>query len=147
MGRVAVEAANIAAGMCGRSKMRLLFTVAVAGQTACARLLPRRIFEGENLALIAAAGHVVRPGTVAAFTPFVRGAPFLGLGRRPMWRLLPRVISVFMARLTGLRTDVLRSVCGGVDVRSHSCGRSCGRSFRARGRWTDGLARLGENKV
>src|ERR1035438_7436442 len=64
MGRVAVEAANIAAGMRGRGKMRLLFTAAVAGQTACARLLTRRIFKGENLAPIAAAGHVVRPGTV-----------------------------------------------------------------------------------
>jgi hypothetical protein len=40
MGRVAVETADIAAGVGGFGKMRLLMSFAVAGQTTSAGLLP-----------------------------------------------------------------------------------------------------------
>jgi hypothetical protein len=71
MGRVAVEAADLATGVRGFCKMRLLVTFAVAGQTSSTGFLSRLPFEYKNLGLVAATSNVVGAGTVAALTALV----------------------------------------------------------------------------
>lgn len=81
MGRVAVETADIAAGVGGFRKMRLGMTLAVAGQAAGAGLLPGMLLEYEYLRLIAAARHVVGARTVTSFTSLLcRTARFVECG-------------------------------------------------------------------
>ena len=66
MRRVAVEAAHRSAGV-GRSRVvRLSPAIAVATEAAAVGFLFRNILEGENLGLIATAGDVFRPRTMAA---------------------------------------------------------------------------------
>ena len=77
MGGVAIETSNIAAGVGGFGKMRLLVAVAVASQAASAGLLPRRVLERKYLGFVSAASHVVRPGTMAALATLMRGAALL----------------------------------------------------------------------
>ncbi len=67
MGGVTVETSDCAAGVGRVRKMRLLTALAVAGEAAGAGLLPGMVLEYENLGFVAAAGDVVRTGTVAAF--------------------------------------------------------------------------------
>jgi hypothetical protein len=71
---VAVETADIAAGVGGFGEVGLLMSFAVAAQTASASLLARLPLEHEYLAFVAATRHMVRPGTMTALATLFRGA-------------------------------------------------------------------------
>jgi hypothetical protein len=65
---VAIEAADIVAGVSGGAKMLLLVSLAVALQTAPAGLRPRQTCKADDLGFVAAARHVLGARTVAGFT-------------------------------------------------------------------------------
>jgi hypothetical protein len=116
---VAIEAADVAAGVGRFGKMGLLVSFTVAGQTTGAGLLPGVVFEDEYLGFVAAAFHMFGSRTVASFAALLRGTGFLIKGGLPVGRFLPTVVNLFMARLTGFRADVLggigrRGICLGV---------------------------------
>jgi hypothetical protein len=96
----------------------------VTGQALGVNLFGRVLRGIEYLAHVAAARHVVRPGTMAALAALVRRTALLIQGGLPMRRFLPGVVSVLVARLTGLRSNVL----GGIGV-----GGGCARRLRAGG--------------
>ena len=68
MGRVAIEASYVAVGVGGLGKMGLRMGLAVAGQAAGARFLPRLPLEHEYFRFVAAASYVVSAGAMATFT-------------------------------------------------------------------------------
>jgi hypothetical protein len=72
MGRVAVETSNVAAGVRGFCKVRLLMTLAMAGETTRAGLLTGPALERKYFGFVAAARHMVRSGPVAAFATLLR---------------------------------------------------------------------------
>jgi len=112
MGRVAVEAADITAGMGGLGKVRLLATFAVAAQAAGAGLLARVIFEDVNLRFVAAPRHVVGAGTMAALTTLLGGAAFLVQRGLRMRGFLPGIVGFFVTGFAGRRPHILGAVGG-----------------------------------
>jgi hypothetical protein len=110
MGRVAIEAADVAAGVGGFGKMGLLVAFAVASQTTGAGFLPGMIFEDEYLGFVAATFHVLGSGAVAGFAALLRGAGILIKGGLPVGRFLPAVLNLFMACLAGFGANVLRRI-------------------------------------
>src|ERR1700722_14626094 len=109
MGRVAIETSDIAAGVSGFGEMRLLVGFAVAGQTACASLLPRLSLEHEYFGLVAAAAHVVGSGTMATLTTLLRGTALRVQCRLPVRRFRPSVINLLVTGLAGLGSHILGS--------------------------------------
>jgi hypothetical protein len=74
---MAVEAADVAAGVGGFGKMGLLMSFPMAGEAAGAGLLPGVISEDEYLCFVAATLHVLCSRTVAGFAALLRGRGFL----------------------------------------------------------------------
>lgn len=110
VGRVAVNAAHIVLQVRGPRKITVFFSVGMAGQAALAGRFRRNPLEGEDLALIAATGHVLSPRSVAAFATLVGWPALLVQRGLPMRAFLPIVIDVLVAGFAGLRTDILRWV-------------------------------------
>ena len=84
----------------------------VAGQTASVNLLGGSAFKDENLGFIAAAGDVVRAGTVAAFAALMRGPTFCIEPGLPMRRSFPGVVEFFVTALASLRANISRGFVG-----------------------------------
>jgi len=76
MGRVAVEATDIAAGVRGFREPPLLMTLTVTAQAACAGFLTGVFLEHEYFGFVAAAGDVIGAGTMAAFAPLLSRTAF-----------------------------------------------------------------------
>src|SRR5450432_1048958 len=112
MRRVAVETADIVAGVGGLRKMRLRMTFSMAAQAAGAGLLPGMLLEYEYLRLIAAARHVVGARTVTSFTSLLCRTARLVESGLPMRRFLPGVVDFFVAGLAGFRSHILRGLGG-----------------------------------
>jgi len=124
MRRVAIQAADLAAGMGGLRKMGLLVPLTVTSQATSARLLPGVILEYENLGFVAPAGDMFRAWTVAAFAALLRRSARFIEGGLPVRRLLPGIVKVFVTGLASLGAHVL----GGIRGRRPGCG--------SRGRWS-----------
>ena len=108
--RVAIEAADLAAGVRGLRKMRLLVTIPVAGEAAGASLLPRMFFEHIDLRLIAAARYVIGPWAVTAFAALLGGSTRFVERGLPVRRFFPGVIDFFVAGFAGFRAHILGSI-------------------------------------
>ena len=137
MRRVAVKAADIAAGVRGFGKVGLLVRFAVAGQTASARLLPGLPGKHEYLGLVAASRYVFRTRAMAALAALLRRAAFCVKRGLPVWSLRPVVIDVFVAGLTSVCSDILR-------IRGHRV-RQSGVGGRLSALFRDRLLRLPSN--
>lgn len=70
--RMAVQAANVIAGVRRRAEVSLLMLFTVAGQATCARLFPRHRLEADNFAYISAAFYVCRAGAMTCLAPVCR---------------------------------------------------------------------------
>jgi hypothetical protein len=96
------------------------------------------IFEYKYLSFVAAAGYVVRAGTVAAFATLARG--LLVLGGLPMRRFFPPVIDLLMTSLTGFSAHIFGG-CGRRSRRRKAGRRRTRRLDAARGTLLASLAR------
>lgn len=115
MGRMAVEAADVAIGMGRLTEVGLLFGASVTTETPRTRLLAREILETNDLADVAAALNVSGSGSVTVL------ATVLGfLQKREVTRTFKMLaVDVFMAGLacvgsdvrTGLRIRSTRTLC------------------------------------
>ena len=108
VGRVAVNAAHIVLQVRGPRKITVFFSVGMAGQAALAGRFRRNPLEGEDLALIAATGHVLSPRSVAAFATLVGWPALLVQRGLPMRALLPVVLYVLVAGVAALSPAILR---------------------------------------
>jgi hypothetical protein len=99
---MAIEAADVAAGVGRFGEMGLLMSFAVAGKAAGTGLLPGVICEDEYLGFVAATLHVLGTRTVAGFATLLRGRRFLVQGGLPVGRFLPTVVNLFVARLASV---------------------------------------------
>ena len=109
VGRMAVQAADIVAGVSGPGKMRLPLAISVTTQAAGARLRARELLETNNLADITAAGDVIGSRSVtglAAVTVFQ-------CRLKVRSRLEVLRVKIFVARLAGIGTHILRSLHNG----------------------------------
>lgn len=105
MNAVAADTADVRLGVGRAVKVRVRSRV--TGQALGVNLFGRVLRGIEYLAYIAAARHVLRTGTVAAFATLMGGSSF-GIERGlPVRRLLPVVVDLFVARLAGLRAYIL----------------------------------------
>src|ERR1700730_248602 len=97
-------------GMARRRAIEVRVRSGVAGQTARVNLLRGSVLKDKNLGFVAASGHVICAGSVAALAALTRGSA-LGIKRRfPVRRLFPAVVEIFMTSLAGLRTHILESL-------------------------------------
>jgi hypothetical protein len=85
----------------------------VTGQALGVNLFGRVLRGIEYLGYVAAARHVLRPGTVAAFAALMGGSTSGIECGLPVRRLLPAVVEIFVARLTRFRSHVLGGFRGG----------------------------------
>ena len=85
----------------------MLRPTGVASQTANIDFLRRNILEGEYLAYVAAASHVVRTGTMTTLATLLGGATLFIQCGNPMRRLCPGGVNFPVAALAGLRSHVL----------------------------------------
>src|ERR1700691_6776204 len=131
MRRVAIDAADLTAGVGGFRKMRLRVSFAVATQAAGAGLLPRLPLEHVYFGFVAAARHVVGAGTVTTLTTLLRGTTRLIQCGLPVRRFLPCVVNFLVTSLASLSSHVLREF----------------RSRRASRRCTGGLSALIGNRL
>src|SRR5580698_1194233 len=104
MNAVAANTADLRLGMGGAVKVRVRSRV--TGQALGVNLFGRVLCGIEYLGYVAAARHVLRPGTVAAFAALMGGSSFGIECGLPVRRLLPVVVEIFVAYLTGLRPHV-----------------------------------------
>src|SRR5580693_8882425 len=111
MNAVAADTADLRLGV-GRA-VEVRVRSCVTGQAHGVNLFGRVLRGIEYLARVAAARHVLRAGTVAAFAALMGGSSFGIECGLPVRRLLPAVVEIFVARLTGLRPHVLGRFRGG----------------------------------
>ena len=108
MGRVAVDTADVAAGVARFRKMRLPMAFAMATQAARTGLLSRLPRETENPGFVAAPGNVIRAGAMAALAALARR--FLIQRGLPVRTFLPRVVDVLMTGLAGFGSHVFGGI-------------------------------------
>ena len=105
MNAVAAGTADVRLGVGRAVKVRVRSRV--TGQALGVNLFGRVLRGIEYLAHVAAAGHVLGSRPVAAFATLMGGSTFRIESRLPMRRFLPRVIYLFVTRLTGLGSHIL----------------------------------------
>lgn len=110
VGRVAVEASNIVAGMRRSREMALLPFLAMTAQAACAGSLRGQCREPNNLGDVPTAVHVCRSGAVTRFAAM----PSLECGFEVWGQFKVIFVNVFVTGLAGVRSDILGGVilCG-----------------------------------
>jgi hypothetical protein len=109
MGGVAVQTADIVAGVCRTRKVPLFVFFTMATQAAGACFLLRQVLETDNLGDVATTLYMFRSGTMTGFT-----AVFIPQGRFEMRRGLKVLfVQIFVARLASIDPDVLSSPFGG----------------------------------
>src|SRR5579863_10523627 len=110
MRRMARDATDIAPSMFGIDGVHLLRAGRVAGQAAGVDFLGRMVLEDKNLRLIAAAGNVGRPGTMAPLAALLRGASVCVVHCLPVRSLLVIVIEILMAGFACIRPDIIGNI-------------------------------------
>lgn len=111
MSAMAADTADVRLGVGRAVKVRVRSRV--TGQALGVNLFGRVLRGIEYLARVAAARHVLRSGTMAAFAALMGGSSFGIECGLPVRRFLPSVVEIFVARLTSLRSDVLGGFRGG----------------------------------
>lgn len=111
VGGMAAQAAYIVFRVGGAQEVGMLIAVVVATQAAFTRLFRAEVLEADDLADIAAAGHVLGPGSVAVLAAMFPVLQQCVVGRSR--ELL--VVQVLVASLAGVRAYVLpRFIAGGI---------------------------------
>lgn len=103
---VAIEAADVVAGVGRRAKVLLLASLAVALETALAGFRTRQSCETDDLGFVAAARHVLGARTVAGFTAVTILLERLKMGRA--FELL--FVNVLVTSQANVRAGILRRV-------------------------------------
>lgn len=106
MRAMAIEAADVVAGVCGRAKVLLLVGLAVALETALAGFRARQSCKTDDLGFVAAARHVLGSRTVAGFTAVTILLERLKMGCA--FELL--FVNVFVTSQANIRAGILRRV-------------------------------------
>ncbi len=97
MNAVAAGAADVRSGMGRAVKVRVRSRV--TGQALGVNLFGRVLRWIEYLGYVAAAGHMLCAGAMAALAPLMRGAAFNIERCLPVRRFLPIVLEIFVTRL------------------------------------------------
>ena len=125
MRRMAVEAADAAAGVRRLGKMLLRVFLAVAAQAAAAGFLAGKILEGNDFGHVATAGNMLGTGAVAGLATVAalqRGLEMRGV-------LEGILVDVFVAGFAGVGAHILRAASGsilfGERARAAVAGASC----------------------
>jgi hypothetical protein len=106
MRAMAIEAADVVAGVSGRAKVLLLASLTVARETAPAGFRTRQSCETDDLGFVAAARHVLGARTVAGFTAMAILLEGLKMGRA--FELL--FVNVLVTSQANVGTGILRRI-------------------------------------
>jgi hypothetical protein len=106
---MAVQTANVAAGVYRLGEMPLLMAITVASQATITGLLTRQRFETNDLANVPATFHMLGSGTVTglAAVPVLKG----GLEMRRVFKIL--FVKVLVTPHAGIRPNVLGGFVAG----------------------------------
>jgi len=131
MRRMAGNAADVVLRMDRVDGIHVLRATSVTSQAASVDFLRSSILEQEYFRFVAAAGHMVGAGAMAALATLLRRtAQFIQRGL-PVRRFLPRVVKIFVTSLASLRSHVLGDLGG--RRTNHGCaGGLCALSRRRR---------------
>jgi hypothetical protein len=110
MNAVAAGAADVRLGV--RRAVKVRVRSRVTAQALGVNLFGRVLRGIEYFARVAAARHVVRPGTMATLATLVRRTTRLVEGCLPVRRFLPSVVSFLMTGFAGFRSYVFRGAGG-----------------------------------
>src|SRR5208282_4089393 len=105
---VAADTADVRLGVGRPVKVRV--RTRVTGQALGVNLFGRVLRWIVDLGHVAAAGHVLRPGTMAAFTTLVRGTALFIERGLPVRGFLPGLVNFLVTGLAGLRSHVVGGV-------------------------------------
>ena len=105
--RMAGNATDIVLRVDGVDGVHMLRAAGVAAHAAGIDFLRRNVLEGEYLAYVASASHVVRTGPVTALASLPGWATLFIQCGLPVRRLFPTGVNVAVAALAGVRSHVL----------------------------------------
>src|ERR1700674_2007334 len=105
------DATDITLGMLGIDGLHLLRAGRMTGQAAIIDFLGGMVFENKNLRLVAPAGNVGCPWTVAPLASLFGGSPATVVQCFPVCSLLVIVVNILVARLACIGPRVIGSVC------------------------------------